>query len=195
MQASVKGIRHEVKHQVGGLHIQGGTIHQNRTHSDTHFAVAQFILFPFHPKNHKQEMAVLLIISHNNQIHTKCFSFFNFSCDPKISEVPTSLSSPQTHTSVYFNYGELLDFHIRWKSPRYLVSWVSNLSITTVKVLWVQEIYATPCTFTASHLWPFFVLKGMIWYFLTWRGIPCQTYWLQQLWGKTLKEYDSHLQN
>jgi len=43
-------------------------------------------------------------------MHTKCFfSCFNFSYDPKISEV----SANPTHTSVYFNYRELLDFHIR----------------------------------------------------------------------------------
>lgn len=50
-------LTHPSQNRVGGLDDQGGTIHQNPTHSDAHFAVAPFILLPFHPKNHTQETA------------------------------------------------------------------------------------------------------------------------------------------
>lgn len=159
---------------MGGLHIQGGTIHQNLTHSDTRFAVAPFIPFPFHPKKTTNRKWQCFLLPHIITKSTQSVLPFSTShTTHKIREVLTSLSSLQNRTSVYFNYGESLP-------DTWLVGWVT---ITTV--LWVQEIYVTPCTFTVSHLWLmnefniktlFCVLKGVMGHFPNCKEIPCQTY-------------------
>lgn len=156
MQASVRGIRREVKHIFHGVgwvvrtyRVAPSTktslilIHVLLLHHSYHFL---FIL-----KNHKQEMAVLLLPHIITKSTQSVLPFSTSHTTHKIREVSTSLSSLRNRTSVCFNYGELLDFHIRWKSPRYLVSWVSNHYNSSVGARNLRHSMYIHCVTSVAH--------------------------------------------